>query len=67
MLDGGQAIAMAPIWPGTFKGKATMTTLGPTALYIFMAVSLNMCGSSGSTFYFKNCIPEPHGILLFGK
>ena len=44
-----------------------MTTLGPTVLYIIVDVSLHMYGSTGSTFYFKNCIPEPHSITLRWK
>ena len=67
MLNGCQSIAVATSWTGTFRRKATTTTLGPTALYIIVAVFLDMCGSSGSTFYFKNCIPEPHSITLSWK
>jgi len=55
---------MATSWPGTFRGRATPTTLGPPELYIRLVLFLNMCGSYGSTIYFKNCIPEQHSITL---
>lgn len=61
---GGHDIAMATRWPGPFRGKATPTTLGPPALHIKVAVTLDMCGNSGSIFYYKNCIPETHRITL---
>ena len=46
--------AMATNWPGTFRGKAIPHTQGPPALYRNVAVSLDMCGSSGSIFYLKS-------------
>jgi len=55
---------MATIWYRMFRVKAIPLSLGPAALYIMAAVSLDMCGSRGSIFYFKNCIPEPHTFSL---
>lgn len=54
---GGHDIAMATRWPGPFRGKATPTTLGPPALNIMMALSPNMCDTSGSMRFFKQCLP----------
>jgi len=53
--------------PWTCRGKATWPKLGPLALYIIVVVSLNMCGHSDSTFYFKTCIPETHSITIIKK
>ena len=52
-LNGHHPIAMASSWPGTFRTKAMPHTLGPPALYRIVDVYLDMCGSSGSTFYLK--------------
>ena len=62
-LDGHQDIAMANCWPGTFRGNATPPPLGPPYLYIIVALSLHMCGTSGSTLFFKTRIPGIHSII----
>ena len=46
--------AMVKCSSGTFRGKAIPHTQGPPALYRNVAVSLDMCGSSGSIFYLKS-------------
>ena len=63
-LNGHHPIAVATSSPGTFRGKEILPTLGPPAFYIIVAVCLDMFGSSKSTLYFKNCIPEPRSITL---
>ena len=50
ILDGCQGIAMETSWPGTFRAKATMTTLGPTFLYIIVPVMMEMCAVQGQHF-----------------
>lgn len=52
------AINMDNYWPRTFRGKATLSNLHPPDLYIIMVLSLNMCGSSGSTFFFQKMHPR---------
>ena len=66
-LHGHHPTAMATSWPGPFRGKATLPIQGPPALYIIMAFSMDMCGSTGPNFYLNNCTPGPHSITLCGK
>ena len=61
-FNGHQSIPMATGWSGPFRGKATLPTLVPPALYIITALSLNMPGTSGSMWIFKHCIPGIHSI-----
>lgn len=61
-LDGHHSIALAIRGPGLFKGKATLPILGPTALYMMIALSPNMCGTSGSMRFCKHFIPWIHSI-----
>ena len=52
-LSGLHLIAMKYGWPISSRRKATLPNLGPCALYIIVAVSLVLCGSSGSIFSSK--------------
>ena len=56
------AIALATRGVGPFRRKATLPTLGPPDLYIMMALSQNMSGILGSTWFFKHCIPGIQSI-----
>ena len=58
MLDGHHAIAVATGLPGPFRGKATLPSWGPPALYIMMALSPNLCDTIGSMWFCKHCIQE---------
>ena len=53
---------VATSWPGPFRRKATPPTQGPPPLYIMMALSPDKCGISGSTWFWKHCIPGIHNI-----
>lgn len=57
-LDECYAISVATYWPRTFRGKSTPYNLGLPTLYIIMSLSPNMCGSSGSIFFFQNLHPS---------
>ena len=54
--------SMATSWPGPFRKQATLPTLGPPALYIRMALSQNMFGTSGSMWFSQHCIPVIHSM-----
>lgn len=47
-----------------FQVKDNAPTLCSLALYIFMAISTNMCGIFWSTLLFKHCIPQIHSIIF---
>ena len=61
-VHGWYDIAMATSWTGTFRGKATLHTRGPLALYIIMDFSPNMCGTSVSMWFCQHCIQGIHSI-----
>jgi len=44
----------------SFLRDATLPTQGPTALYIMMGLSANICGASGSMWLFKHCFTGIH-------
>ena len=57
-LDVCYAITIKTSWPGPFRGKATPPTF---SLHIGGS-SRNMCGPSGSPWFFKHCMPGIHSI-----
>ena len=61
-LNGHHTIAISSRWPGPFSGNATLPILCPPALYILMALSPKMGGTSETTWFFKHCKPHIHSI-----
>ena len=64
-LEECNIIAMETSLPGPLREKASPSILGPPALFIVMALSLNTCGTSGSTYFLKLCIPWMHSIKSY--
>ena len=62
-LNGHHPIAVATSWTGTFRGKEIPPILQPPAHSRIVAVSLDMCGNSGSISYLKSA-SQNHTVLL---
>ena len=60
-LHGCHDIAVGTSWPWTFRGKSTTPNLVQPVIYN-MDLSLNICGTSGLSLFFKNCILGIHII-----
>lgn len=61
------ATAVATSWPGNYRRKATLPTLGPPVLYVIVAVSLTCVAIQGQSFISKTAPKDHTVVLLFGK